>query len=1096
MVMPRSVLVIVLVATTTAAGGVTSLLSELRVWRGPPTVELLDSIIGHTRGVAEDGSSSRGASSVLLRLGRAVEACFSSQDVDCTNRMGKAYGWELSMQEWILSTPFGVPAHVHLHTLPVGDWLDALPNVTSDSVWRRMAEKIRIVEKYTPEEQQPILVVSDSCEVAGMVDPRTQHVLLYEDSSDFDQLHGCPPDTKVMRHDELPDDVADVVALGRAEAAAVGTLLSLEAKVKPGGVFVSCCITSATEAPVMAQLLRYRNGGEVYIAPPGVFWWEQTVLRLLTLKGFKALPFRVSVPPTAAAGGVFSALADFVSDQGTLNAMRSPAARKASEGAADLLRRAATLIRDQHGESMKEASLGGLSVEDRFYENLRLLTHSLSHYHCALTTGEASDAAPLSMSPILAPNSTAPSTLGAGGTTSSTGCHRPATAPAEGVIMDILASSTVKSDEELNRRLDDLVASSACDVTPTVNRSGSLDVLMGRNRDKDSCPRSPTSGGITLGLLQEGQHSDHYTPRAPRLPGYPDPPPDEWGDWDEYRDDRDPGYRVRDVEESELMREIAQKERRSAGRSTGHQDYPSSFDRREPSAEAPTGMDDDELLLAHSAAASTIDKDPAASRSSDRSSGTAGDESLVPGLPLGGSEPERPPSPSFGASAESDIPRERPPSPPRVVDSSAHRGQSEQESRISLRYDAYGRAHEVTVVKAEVTARHDAAMWRRNNLIYGPPRSASRDDFYPLKWHREPSLEAIPTVGSKTMRTPPRVESCTYDVLPLNVVYERNRTGFEETKEFQVVTNMVIAARYRVTGFLGSAAFSKAVQAWDMRLNQHVCMKIIKNDKDFFDQSLDEIKLLSLLQLNAPDGDIDKTRCLRMIDYFYHKEHLIIVTELLRDNLYEFSKLTRVDSTQPLPPVPAFGSPLSTPTAMIPDQAPASQYFTIGRLQKITHQVLTALEYIHSMGLMHCDLKPENILLQSYTTASVKVIDFGSSCFITDHLATYIQSRCYRAPEVILGLSYDTSIDIWSLGCIVSELWTSTVLFQNDSIQSLLARVVGIIGPFPEHMMRLGKLIPRYFTRDRQIYMEHLPTNGMKEMNISRSASWGKKANS
>lgn len=40
-------------------------------------------------------------------------------------------------------------------------------------------------------------------------------------------------------------------------------------------------------------------------------------------------------------------------------------------------------------------------------------------------------------------------------------------------------------------------------------------------------------------------------------------------------------------------------------------------------------------------------------------------------------------------------------------------------------------------------------------------------------------------------------------------------------------------------------------------------MKIIKNDKDFFDQSLDEIKLLSLLQLNAPDGDIDKTRCLR-----------------------------------------------------------------------------------------------------------------------------------------------------------------------------------------------------------------------------------------
>jgi serine/threonine protein kinase len=60
----------------------------------------------------------------------------------------------------------------------------------------------------------------------------------------------------------------------------------------------------------------------------------------------------------------------------------------------------------------------------------------------------------------------------------------------------------------------------------------------------------------------------------------------------------------------------------------------------------------------------------------------------------------------------------------------------------------------------------------------------------------------------------------------------------------------------------------------------------------------------------------------------------------------------------------------------------------------------------------------------------VKVIDLGSSCFITDHLSSYVQSRSYRAPEVILGLPYGQKIDIWSLGCILAELATGYVLFQ------------------------------------------------------------------
>merc|ERR1719316_1800963 len=72
----------------------------------------------------------------------------------------------------------------------------------------------------------------------------------------------------------------------------------------------------------------------------------------------------------------------------------------------------------------------------------------------------------------------------------------------------------------------------------------------------------------------------------------------------------------------------------------------------------------------------------------------------------------------------------------------------------------------------------------------------------------------------------------------------------------------------------------------------------------------------------------------------------------------------------------------------------------------------------------------------------------------------------------MLGLPYDQKIDLWSLGCIIAELWTGYVLFQNDSVQSLLARIVGIIGSFPMDMMTRGRYVPQYFTQDGQLYQE------------------------
>lgn len=275
----------------------------------------------------------------------------------------------------------------------------------------------------------------------------------------------------------------------------------------------------------------------------------------------------------------------------------------------------------------------------------------------------------------------------------------------------------------------------------------------------------------------------------------------------------------------------------------------------------------------------------------------------------------------------------------------------------------------------------------------------------------------------------------------LRVIYEAGRTGFEEVKDFPIVPNTIIAGRYQILQYLDAAAFSRAVKCIDLKHHVEVCIKIIRNSKDFFDQSLDEIKLLQYIN---SAGNADENCVLQLYDFFYYKEHIFIVCELLRDNLYEFGRYNREHEEE--------------------------VYFNIARVQSVARQVLTALAFVHDMNLMHCDLKPENILIKSYSRCEVRVIDFGSSCFTTDNLSSYIQSRCYRAPEVILGCHYDGRIDVWSLGCILPELLTGQVLFHNQSVPGMLARMAGVCGPFPQRLLHEGRHTCRYVTKHGVFY--------------------------
>jgi serine/threonine protein kinase len=97
--------------------------------------------------------------------------------------------------------------------------------------------------------------------------------------------------------------------------------------------------------------------------------------------------------------------------------------------------------------------------------------------------------------------------------------------------------------------------------------------------------------------------------------------------------------------------------------------------------------------------------------------------------------------------------------------------------------------------------------------------------------------------------------------------------------------------------------------------------------------------------------------------------------------------------------------------------------------QIMTRQLLEALDFTDSKAVVHADLKPENI---SYANGVTKVMDFGLSFFAKEDVFSVIQSSFYRAPEAVFKSSeIDAEADMWSLGCILFEMYTDKVLFES-----------------------------------------------------------------
>merc|ERR1712196_759446 len=206
--------------------------------------------------------------------------------------------------------------------------------------------------------------------------------------------------------------------------------------------------------------------------------------------------------------------------------------------------------------------------------------------------------------------------------------------------------------------------------------------------------------------------------------------------------------------------------------------------------------------------------------------------------------------------------------------------------------------------------------------------------------------------------------------------------------------------------------------------------KLIRNKKRFHQQALIEVKLLQYIKDRDPQ---DQANIVHMSEYFYFRNHLCIAFEPLSINLYE------------------------------PIKNNDYQGLSLGLIRRFAVQMLTSLHALKKLRIIHCDLKPENILLRQPNKSGIKIIDFGSSCFENERVYTYIQSRFYRSPEVILGLPYDTAIDMWSFGCILAELYTGYPLFPGENEMEQLACVMEVFGTPPAELVAISNRKKMFF---------------------------------
>jgi len=242
--------------------------------------------------------------------------------------------------------------------------------------------------------------------------------------------------------------------------------------------------------------------------------------------------------------------------------------------------------------------------------------------------------------------------------------------------------------------------------------------------------------------------------------------------------------------------------------------------------------------------------------------------------------------------------------------------------------------------------------------------------------------------------------------------------GGGDTHVFKVSSTIFeVDTKYSLIRPVGSGAYGVVISALDTSNGKKVAIKKIPR---VFDDVVDAKRIL---------------REIRLLRQLKH-ENIINIVDILQptnsgpwEDLYIVNNLMETDLHR------IIYSP---------------QSLSIDHTQYFVYQILRALKYMHSAGVVHRDLKPSNLLLNG--NCDLKICDLGLARGIDEdvELTEYVVTRWYRAPEIMLACrEYTKAVDLWSVGCIFGELLERNPLFPGDDYIDQLRKIIAKLGRPP-----------------------------------------------
>jgi len=270
----------------------------------------------------------------------------------------------------------------------------------------------------------------------------------------------------------------------------------------------------------------------------------------------------------------------------------------------------------------------------------------------------------------------------------------------------------------------------------------------------------------------------------------------------------------------------------------------------------------------------------------------------------------------------------------------------------------------------------------------------------------------------------------------VEVIYDPRFAALEDEVVINIANGDYIANRYHFANIIGTGAFSTVYRARDDATNLEVSIKVVTSGHDTFFSGMKEVQLLQ---------SMESVHIVTFVRSFISREHLFIVTELLGQNLRQHYE------------------PLSDEDRIA--------YYSEAMLKHLCRDVLLGVSFIHQNGIIHCDIKPDNICM---INGRFKIIDMGSAVTIHDTLYSYIQSRWYRAPEVMLGAPCNNKIDCWGAGLSVIEILIGAVVLHQSTVEAMLAAQIAVCGPMPQWLVDINLDLSRmFFTDNNMVYQIH-----------------------